>query len=40
VDEAGRYQLLGDNLDTARNSSILVPSSLVLGRVTSRFSTF
>ena len=40
VDAAGRYQLLGDNPDTARNSSILVSSSLVLGRVTSRFSTF
>ena len=39
MDEAGRYQLLGDNHDPARNSSVLVPSTLVLGRVTSRFST-
>ena len=37
VDEAGRYQLLGDNPDPASNSSVLVPFSLVMGRVTSRF---
>ncbi len=37
VDEDGRFQLRGDNPDPARNSSILVPFSLILGRVTSRF---
>lgn len=37
VDESGRYQLLGDNPDSARNCSFLVPFSLVMGRVTSRF---
>ena len=37
VDENGRYQLLGDNPDPTRNSSVLVPFSLILGRVTSRF---
>lgn len=37
VDNAGRFQLVGDNPDPTRNSSILVPISLVLGRVTSRF---
>jgi nickel-type superoxide dismutase maturation protease len=37
VDEAGRYQLLGDNPDSARNSSVLLPFSLLVGRVTSRF---
>ena len=37
MDENGRYQLRGDNPDPARNSSIMVHFSLILGRVTSRF---
>lgn len=37
VDDTGRCHLLGDNSDPARNSSIWVHFSLVLGRVTSRF---
>ncbi len=37
VGEDGRYQLRGDNPDPTRNSSVLLPFSLILGRVTSRF---
>jgi len=37
VDEDGRYQLRGENPDSTRNSPVLVPLSLILGRVTSRF---
>lgn len=37
VDDADRYQLLGDNPDPARNSSYLVNTSHIIGRVTSRF---
>ena len=35
--EDGRFQLRGDNPDPTRNSSVVVHSSLILGRVTSRF---
>ena len=35
--EAGAYLLAGDNPDPEQNSSYLVPSGLILGRVTSRF---
>jgi len=33
----GQLYLQGDNPDPAQNSSVMVPESLVLGRVTSRF---
>lgn len=37
IDEDGQCHLLGDNPDAAQNSSVLVPFSLILGQVTSRF---
>ena len=37
IDENGQYHLLGDNPDSARNSPVLVPFSLIQGQVTSRF---
>jgi hypothetical protein len=37
IHEDGQYHLLGDNPDSAQNSSVLVPFPLILGQVTSRF---
>jgi phage repressor protein C with HTH and peptisase S24 domain len=37
VTEQGDYQLEGDNPDPSQNSPSLVPSQLIMGRVTSRF---
>lgn len=37
INEDGQCHLLGDNPDSAQNSSVLVPFSLILGQVTSRF---
>lgn len=39
VSKDGRFQLLGDNPDPAQNSPSLVPSRLILGRVTSCFAS-
>jgi hypothetical protein len=37
MEEDGRYRLQGDNPDVTRNSCVVVPLLLILGRVTSCF---